>query len=222
MWAMIAQMGVSMLSQVGQASAQITAQRQQWEMQEKLRKAQNARIIRAGFDATNVVNDNKIRTATASQGVARAIQQEGMIAYGQLEAAAGSAGVQGKSVDRVLSSVQRQEATAEMKRQNELKSTLSAYDAQMQNIWASASLQVDPYQMPKPSSVGPLANLGLGLMGNMAQTQASYSSTTGSSGSFLGGMFSKGGVSGWGAKTGGTTTATEMPVSQEGFQPWGG
>ena len=80
MWAMIAQMGVSMLSQVGQAKAQITAQRQQWEMQEKLRKAQNARIIRAGFDATNVVNDNKIRTATASQGVARAIQQEGMLA----------------------------------------------------------------------------------------------------------------------------------------------
>lgn len=221
-WFMLAGAAVSLLGNIMGNQQNAAAQRQQWEMQERVRKLQNLRIARAAAQSTNNVISNKVRAYGVSQQQSRAIQQEGIAAYGKAEVAAGAAGVAGNSVDRVFSSIERQEAGMEMKRQAELKNQLSAYDAQMTNIWASAEAQQNPYAMPEPDNTAGNTAMGLGIASSLFNMNNSFDKGTGTQGSMfgLGNMFSKGGITGWGAKTSGTTSSTSLPVSQEGFQPW--
>lgn len=221
-WGMLAGAAISLGSSLFSGLTSMQAQQQTWAMQEALRKAQNLRIARAAAQATGGVVDNKIRAYGASQSISRAIQQEGMQKTGTAEVAAGAAGVTGNSVDRVFSSIERQQAGAELKRQTELGNQLSAYDAQMQNIWATANLQTDPYQMPKPSTAGPLINMGMNMASTLFGAEASFNKTTGTTGQFfnLGNMFTKGGLFGWTENKTGKSSSQSMPVDQTGFEPW--
>ena len=147
MWQMLAaQTAMSLLS----AGSQYKADKAQYKAQKAYQDYRNTMTNLLNAVSQNAITTNEVLSNAAATRQAIQLRRVALSTQGGAEAAAGAAGVKGRSVERTILNIQRNAAMQERERQLALESSWLSFDYQRVNSSMDAALQQDYSYLAKP------------------------------------------------------------------------
>ena len=149
MWQMFA--AQTALSFLG-ASQEAKAAKAQYKAQKAWQEYRNKMTSLSNAVSQNAISTNEILSNAAYARQAVQLKRTAMSTEGKAEASAAAAGVKGRSVNQVITNIQRNAAMQERERQIALESSWLAFDQQRLNSAMSSAMQQDYSYIAKPNT----------------------------------------------------------------------